>query len=314
MDWTQKRILVTGGGGFIGSHLVTALAEKNAQVTVVDNWKTGQPTNLEAVSELVTLVACPLGEWLKSDELARGEFAYVFHMAANAYVPPSVANPRYDFEANVLNTFGLLEALRALPHAPRLVNTSSAAVYGNPTQMPIREDSPLAPISPYGVSKLTGERYAAVYAQLYGMRASSVRLFSVYGPRQHKQVVYDFIRKLRADPTRIEVFGDGSQARDFIFVTDVVNAMLVVAEHAPGEGEAINVASGVVHTIADLVAGCSRALGVNPSIEFTGSVRPGDAERWEVDITALKQLGFAPQVDLARGIEMIRDWYDANER
>lgn len=314
MDWNQKRVLVTGGGGFIGSHLVTALAQQNAQVTVVDNWKTGQPTNLTAVSDNVTVAACALGEWLKTDELAHGEFDFVFHMAANAYVPPSVENPRYDFEANVLNTFGLLEALRALPHAPRLVNTSSAAVYGNPTVMPIREDSPLAPISPYGVSKLTGERYAAVYAQLYGMRISSVRLFSVYGPRQQKQVVFDFIRKLRQDPKHILVHGDGSQARDFVFVTDVVNALLVVAEHAPGQGEAINVASGVVYTIADLVAECSRALDVQPEIEFTGKVRPGDAERWQVDITVLKELGFAPQVDLRQGIEIIRDWYDAQAR
>lgn len=314
MDWNQKRILVTGGGGFIGSHLVTALARQNAHVMVVDNWKTGQPTNLAAVSGNVTIAPCALGEWLKGEELERREFDFVFHLAANAYVPPSVDNPRFDFEANVVNTFELLEALRILPHPPRLVNTSSAAVYGNPTQMPIREDSPLAPISPYGVSKLTGERYAAVYAPLYGMRISSVRLFSVYGPRQQKQVVFDFIRKLREDPKHILVHGDGSQARDFVFVTDVVNALLIVAEHAPGHGEALNVASGVVHTIADLVAECSRALGVTPEIEYTGKVRPGDAERWQVDIKALKALGFAPQIDLRQGIEIIRDWYDAQAR
>lgn len=309
----MTQVLVTGGAGFIGSHLVSELVRQNAQVTVVDNLNTGQDANLAGVSSRIATIPCALGEWLKTDEITRRPFDLVFHLAANAYVPPSVENPRFDFETNALNTFNLLEALRALPQPPRLVNLSSAAVYGSPTKMPIREDAPLDPISPYGVSKLTGERYAAVYAQLYGLRITSLRLFSVYGPRQRKQVVYDLLEKLRAEPHRIRVLGDGSQARDFIFVTDVVKAMLLIAERAPGKGEAINIASGVSHTIAELVTEWSKVLKVNPQVEFTGSVRPGDAERWEVDITALKELGFAPQVDLPKGLEMIRAWYDSDD-
>lgn len=310
----NQRVLITGGAGFIGSHLVAGLVRRDAQVTVVDNWNTGQRANLAENLARIEIAPCALRDWLQGESLAHGQFDIVFHLAANAYVPPSVENPRYDFEANALNTFALLEALRALPHPPRLVNLSSAAVYGNPTQMPIREDAPLDPISPYGVSKLTGERYAAVYAQLYGLRTTSLRLFSVYGPRQRKQVVYDLIRKLRNDPKRIQVLGDGSQARDFTFVSDVVNAMLLAAERAPGNGEALNVATGTSYSIAQLVAHCCTALDVHPQIDFTGSVRPGDAERWEVDITALKQLGFEPHVDLRQGLEEIRDWYDSNKR
>jgi UDP-glucose 4-epimerase len=184
-------------------------------------------------------------------------------------------------------------------------------VYGEPTQMPIREDAPLDPISPYGVSKLAGERYAAVFAKLYGLRVTSLRLFSVYGPRQRKQVVYDILTKLRANPKQIEVLGDGSQTRDFTFVTDVVQALLLVGEKAPAQGEAYNVATGKPYTIAELVQAWAVELGVSPKINFSGSVRPGDPERWEVDISKLRGLGYEPRTELPDGLRRIREWYDA---
>lgn len=290
-------VLVTGGAGFIGSHLVEHLVAAGAPVTVVDNLSTGQLEHLQTGAPNVKLVVGDLGDVLRLNRINLADYAFVFHLAANSYVPPSVANPAFDFHANLHNTFALLEALRQTPNAPGLVNVSSAAVYGNPARLPIRENDPTIPIAPYGVSKLAGERYAAVYSHLYGIRAVSVRLFSIYGPRQRKQVVYDLFCKLRANPKRLEILGDGSQARDFTYVLDVVQALVLVATAAPNHGEVYNVASGTTHTIAELVEACCRVAGLRPEIVYTGQIRPGDAEKWVVDISLLKQLGFNPRTD-----------------
>jgi UDP-glucose 4-epimerase len=200
--------------------------------------------------------------------------------------------------------------MRRAARRPRLINVSSAAVYGNPVILPIREADPTVPISPYGVSKLAAERYTAVYSQLYGLWAASVRLFSVYGPRQHKQVVFDLLRRLRASPAALEVLGDGTQARDFAYVGDVVQAMLLVADRAPGGGETYNVASGVTHSIAELVKTLCQVYHIAPEVRYSGSIRPGDAERWEVDISNLARLGYAAQMSLPDGLRATRVWFD----
>lgn len=299
-------ILVTGGAGFIGSHLVEHLVAAGAPVTVVDNLATGRLEHLQTVAPNVNLVVGDLGDVLRLKRVKLDEYALVFHLAANSYIPPSVANPAFDFHANLQNTFALLEALRQTASAPGLVNVSSAAVYGNPARLPIRETDPTIPIAPYGVSKLAAERYVAVYSLLYGLRAVSVRLFSIYGPRQRKQVVYDLFCKLQANPKRLEILGDGSQARDFTYVLDVVQALLLVATAAPNHGEVYNVASGTTHTIAELVEACCRVSGLKPEIVYTGQIRPGDAEKWVVDISLLRQLGFDPRTDLETALTATR--------
>ena len=171
------------------------------------------------------------------------------------------------------------------------------------------------PISPYGVSKLAAERYVAVYSQLYAMPCSSVRLFSAYGPRQRKQVVYDLLDRLRRDPERLEVMGDGTQARDFVFVEDVAAAMISVAERVPGAGEVYNVASGTTHSIAQLVDGSCEVLDVQPEITYTGSVRPGDADRWAVDTTdRCGRSGSRRRRRWWPGSRKTLDWYRAARR
>lgn len=311
MILANAAILVTGGAGFIGSHLTEHLVASSARVTVVDSLATGSLENLAGVQSKIDFIQGDMGDLLLRQQIRVDAYDCIFHLAANPYIPPSVERPAYDFALNLQNTFTLLEALRAAPHPPRLVNTSSAAVYGNPATLPIKETDPTVPISPYGVSKLAAERYVAVYSQLYGIPATSLRLFSVFGPRQRKQVIYDLLCKLRADPHSLEVLGDGSQARDFVYATDVAQAMCLAAAVAPGRGEVYNVASGATHTIANVVDAWCRICKVTPSISYSGQVRPGDAEKWEVDISALKALGFAPQVSLEAGLEGIRDWYDS---
>ena len=304
------RVLVTGGAGFIGSHLVERLVEGGAAVTVLDHHAAGPPRNLAGVADRLEVVRGDAATVLADPEFVV-RFDVVFHLAANPYIPPSVEDPLFDFERNLMTTLRLLEALRTAPRGPRLVFTSSAAVYGNPRRYPIREDDPTVPISPYGVSKLAAERYAAVYADLYDVPCSSVRLFSVYGPRQRKQVVYDLVDRLRTEPRRLEVHGNGTQERDFVFVADVADAMIAVADRAPARGEAINVASGTSTSIAGLVEALTTQMGLDPEVVWSGSVRPGDAETWVVDTETLRTLGCTPTWSLADGLAATIEWYDA---
>jgi UDP-glucose 4-epimerase len=300
--------LVTGGAGFIGSHLVERLVSLGAAVTVLDDLSTGCRQNLSGVADRIELLPVELGEALRTGAIPASRFDFVFHLAANPYIPASVEDPALDYRCNLAASFALLETLRALPRCPVLVIASSAAVYGNPSQLPIREQDPTVPISPYGVSKLAAERYLAVYASIFGLPALSLRLFSVYGPRQRKQVVYDLMNRLRSDPSRLEVIGDGSQERDLSFVTDVTEAFLVAATRSPARGESLNVASGASLTIADLVKAVCRACEVFPTVCYTGRTRPGDAERWSVDVSRLAALGHSPRTRLGEGLRSVRDW------
>ncbi len=306
----ETRALVTGGAGFIGSHVVEHLVADGARVTVVDDLSTGCLDNLGSVMARIDFDDRPLGALLAEPALVL-DYDVIFHLAANAYIPPSVEDPAFDFGLNLETTFRLLEVLRTAERRPRLVNTSSAAVYGDPQRLPIHESDPTVPISPYGVGKLSAERYVAVYSQLYGIAASSVRLFSVYGPRQRKQVVYDLIDRLARDPSRLEVIGDGTQERDFAYVEDVAAAMVLVSRQAPGTGEVFNVASGSTHSIAQLVVAICAAMELDPEIAYTGRVRPGDAERWSVDTSALAALGYEPGMSLIDGLRATWDWYRA---
>ena len=307
---SSARVLVTGGAGFIGSHLVEHLVGCGSKVAVVDNLSQGRRENLAPVLDRVDLRVGDMGDLLKRGELQVERYDYIFHLAANSYIPPSVEDPAFDYRANLENTFLLLDAIRRTAVPVRLVNTSTAGVYGDPARIPIHEEDVTVPISPYGVSKLAGERYAAVYARLYGVRVNSLRLFSVFGPRQKKQVVFDFLAKLKANPAELEVLGDGTHERDFVYATDVVQAMILAATVAPGQGEVYNVASGRTITIADLATLVCRLRGGQPRIHFTGKARPGDAVKWVVDIARLKALGYRPQMALEAGLSAVVAWFD----
>ena len=305
------RVLVTGGAGFIGSHLVEALVARNARVTVLDDRRNSSldglsSDNLTAAAGSIELVHGDCGA--AGLLLARDAYDTIFHLAAPAYVPPSVDDPIGDLRANVEQTLLLLEAIRGLDRKPRLLHVSSAAVYGAPAVEQIREDMPPAPVSPYGVDKFAAEEHVRVASALHGIPAAILRYFPVYGPRQRKQVVFDLINKVLDDPARIEVFGTGEELRDLVYVSDIVAGTIAAAEHAPARGEAYNVGSGTVARIADIVAAVTAALGADPEIAYTGSVRPGDSTRMCADITKLRSLGFEPATDLHDGIARTVAW------
>jgi UDP-glucose 4-epimerase len=308
--WQDARVLVTGGAGFIGSHVVEAFTALGAHLTITDTSVERFERNLGHVQPQPAMEWGDLGELLRAGRLNLADYAVIVHLSGNPYIPPSVENPAYDFDRNLQTTFALLEAVRTLPaQRPAVIYASSAAVYGEPARLPVHESDPLVPISPYGVSKMAAERYLAVYCRLYGLRGASLRFFSVYGPRQRKQVIYDLLVKLTSQPDRVEIHGDGTQERDFCHVQDVVGALLAVLERAPLRGEAYNVASGQSRSINDVLRAWCDLLGVQPQVAYSGAIRPGETDKWSVSIDALRALGYAPQVRFEDGLRGILDWY-----
>jgi UDP-glucose 4-epimerase len=309
-DWTDKSVLVTGGAGFIGSHLVELLTEASAQVTVFDTLVSGERENLASVIDDVTLLEYDVRNVDWEAYFSQNSTDVVFHFAANAYVPPSVESPSFDYETNFAATFRLLEALRRSQWPGRMVFASSAAVYGNAVRVPISEDDPTVPISPYGVGKLAAERYLAVFARLYGLRLASVRLFSAYGPRQRKQVVFDLLAKLSKDHHQLFIHGDGTQVRDFLYVKDAARSAMIVAANGELNGEAYNVGAGREYTIETLAKSLCKLTGLTPAFHYSGANRPGDPEKLVVDITRLESIGYMPRFEFEEGLAAVVQWFE----
>lgn len=228
--------------------------------------------------------------------------------------PPLAEHPWDDFQLNVVTVLKLLECLGRSQRPARLILASSAAVYSDTLVVPICEHTPAAPTSPYGIIKLTTDRYAAVYAQVYGLRTASLRPFADYGPRLRKQVVYDFIRKLSNDSSGLDAHGDGTQVRDFCYVSDVVEAALTVERRGQLRGEVYNVASGVGSSIRNLLDQLAEQLDIQPNIRWSGAVRPGEPQHWIADITRLQALGWKPAVSLSVGLKRTSDWFRSNRQ
>ncbi|HLF99952.1 MAG TPA: NAD-dependent epimerase/dehydratase family protein [Acidimicrobiia bacterium] len=295
--------LVTGGAGFIGSHLVDALVDRGAAVRVLDNLETGLEANLNPAADFVeadVADATQVASAMQGVEV-------VFHEAALGSVPRSIENPLATNRANVQGTLTVLECAR---HAGvrRVVSASSSSVYGGEAPLPTNERYALHPKSPYAVSKVAGEQYVRVYASLLGLDAVCLRYFNVYGPRQRADSPYaaaipKFVEALRAGRAAF-IHGDGRQTRDFTFVGDAVQANLLAAD-APGtvcDGRAFNIAGGNPASIVEVVDAIAAALGVPAQYEH-GNPRPGDVRDSHADITAAREiLGFQPAVDLATGL------------
>jgi UDP-glucose 4-epimerase len=292
------RALVTGGAGFIGSHLVDALLARGDEVHVVDNLTTGTRENLAASAELHGLdirdeALEQLAASLRPD--------VVFHLAAQADVGTSVECPTLDADVNVVGTVRVLEAARGA--GARVVFTSSGgAIYGE-CERPAREDDEPQPLSPYAASKLAGEEYLATWNRLYGAGHVTCRLANVYGPRQMPTleggVVAIFLDRMR-DGLETEIFGDGDQTRDFVYVGDVVAAALA-ASASPAEG-LYNVGSGVATTIRELHRLCATTTGVDSEPHFAAE-RPGDLRRSAIDSSrAARELRWHAETTLAAGL------------
>lgn len=301
----MARYLVTGGAGFIGSHLCERLCAEGHAVRVLDNLSTGQRENL---AEIVAEIEFIQGDIRDAGLLAEvvQQVDCVLHHAALVSVPASVEHPLVEQEINAVGTLRLLQAARQAG-VRRVVFASSAAVYGNNPQVPKREDMPLEPESPYAVSKAAGEYYARVYSRLYGLEVVGLRYFNVFGPRQvpsspYSGVISIFVAQMRAgkSPT---VCGDGRQSRDFVYVGDVVAANMR-ASTAPGvAGRTYNIGCGRSASLLELIAALNEVLGTELA-PISAPPRAGDIRFSAADISrARAELGYEPKVGFAEGLE-----------
>ena len=301
----MRSALVTGGAGFIGSALVRLLAERGFRVRVYDNLSTGSVANLEGTdAELVEGDVRDVGEL----ERAVAGCEVVFHLAAGTGVIPSIADPFADFDLNARGTLAALWAAQRAG-AQRLVFSSSNAPLGAGAY-PAREENPVAPLSPYGASKATGEAYCSAFHGAYGLDAVALRFSNAYGPRSaHKSnVIPLFIRQLLAGEELV-VYGDGEQTRDFVFVTDLADGLVRAAETDGIGGEVFQLASGVETSVNELIALLADVSGRTPAVR-RDPPRPGEIRRnYSVVDKARERLGFSPTIPLAEGLRRTYDWF-----
>lgn len=307
--------LVTGGAGFIGSHLAQALVARGERVRIADNLSTGHRRNLEGLEQVDLLVAD-----LAESEAARRAVEgvdYVLHQAAIPSVPRSVEDPVTSHRANLDATLTLLVAARAAG-VRRVVYAGSSSAYGDTPQLPKREDMAPNPLSPYALQKLVGEQYLQLFTRLYGLDTVTIRYFNVFGPRQdpsspYSGVIAQFItRMLAGQPPAI--VGDGEQTRDFTYVDNVVDGVLRAATAPAAVGRVINVATGERISINQLAATLNRLLGVD-LVPVHVPPRQGDVRDSLADISLAKQLlGYEPIVSFDEGLRRTVDWYRTQGR
>ncbi len=311
MPTSPRSALITGGAGFIGSHLAHALAEKGCQVTVLDNLSTGKEDNLQSCRHSVRLMNGDIRDRSVLAEAA-SDCEVVFHLAAIVSVLQTVRDPIGSVAVNEAASLDVLEAARSAG-ARRVVFASSSAIYGNDPELPKREDMRPDPLTPYAAQKLAVEYHLRVYQSLYGLETVPLRFFNVYGPRQEPSSPYSgvisvFMLKALTGgvPT---IYGDGSQTRDFVFVADVVEAMILAATSSSAPGKVFNVGTGEAISINELWANISALSGVVRGPAHAPH-RLGEVPHSRSSIeSARRHLGFAPQVSLREGLEKTIGWY-----
>jgi UDP-glucose 4-epimerase len=309
------RYLVTGGAGFIGSHTADEIVRRGHDVVVLDDLSTGKIENLAEIRSTIQFTKESIANLDALREVCRGVNC-VIHLAAQTSVPRSVKDP---IETNLINVNGTLNVLVAARDAgvKRVVFASSCAVYGKSAVLPIREHGDLGPISPYGLSKQIGEAYGRVFQELYGLEFVALRYFNVFGPRQDPGSPYSGVLSLfnaallsGIQPT---IYGDGEQSRDFVYVANVVDAILLAAESKSASGLAINVGTGNSHTLNQTLAQLEKITG-RPARAKYAQPREGDIRHSQADISLAKEtLSYDPRIAFEEGLKNTWEWFSTSE-
>lgn len=306
-SWKGKRTLVTGGAGFIGSHVVDALLERGSRVTVVDNLSTGRGENVDTGK--VRFVKADLNRIKNFKELLEGT-DIIIHLAASADVPTANRDPLADFATNAEASLVLLENVRKFAPDATVFYGSTVMVHGECEKERIDEDTQIEPVSFYGLSKYTGEHYSILYSGVYGLNVKIARYFNIYGPRYHSHVVFDILTKIAKDPKHLELFGTGEEARDFMFVRDAASATLrfLEVEDAP---KIINMGTGSSISIKELVAEILCLCNIKDcQVSFSQRSWKGDVKKYRANVSRLKALGFEPQYSLTQGLTETIRWFE----
>lgn len=305
------KYLVTGGAGFIGSHIVERLLDGNKEVVCLDNFDPYYDPNAKRENikpflenENFELIRGDVRDKKLVEEVIK-EVDYIIHEAAQAGVRVSVENPLTPHEVNTTGTLNILKA-SLNSNVKKIVFASSSSVYGEAIQLPFKEDSPRLPVSPYGVSKLAAEQYCRVFSKVYGIKTVSLRYFTVYGPRMRPDLAISiFTRKaLKNEP--IEIFGSGNRTRDFTYISDITKATFVAIKKGNGE---YNIGSGKRISINELAEKIIEITGSKSKVVHT-EAKKGDAKHtWASINKAKKELEWKPNVDLDKGLRMYLEWF-----
>lgn len=296
------KILIIGSEGFIGKHSVDFFKNKiNHEVYGADilheNTKfyyklNSQNPDFENIFE-------------------NNKFDVCINASGNGSVPISLNQPVFDFQLNTTNTIKILDAIRKNAPSCRFINLSSAAVYGNPNEIPIKERNELRPLSPYGWHKLYSEQICKEYFYLYNIQTINLRLFSVYGENLKKQLFWDIYQKSKR-ANHIELFGTGKETRDFIYIKDLLNALNVIINNGLFNGESVNVGSGVETTIEHAANVFCEAINKSLKLDFNKITKPGDPLNWKADISILEGFGFKSDFDMEKGLKNTVKWLKDN--
>lgn len=305
------KFLVTGGAGFIGSHIVAALVANGDKVTVLDDFSSGRRENLEPVLDKIELVEGDIRDKALAAKLMR-DIDYVLHQAALRSVPKSLGNPELYNDVNINGTLNILKAAKEAK-VKRVVFASSSSIYGETDKLPEKEDYYPLLISPYALTKLAGEYYCRVFSRIYGLETASLRYFNVFGPRQSLEnqyavVIPKFITCMLRDE-KPPVHGDGKQTRDFTYISNVVRANIKAAA-APGiKCEVFNIACGKAYSVLDIIKCVNKILKKNIEPEFAPK-RPGDVRHTLADITkAGKLIDFKPEIGFEEGLKKAVEYF-----
>jgi UDP-glucose 4-epimerase len=298
------KVLVTGGAGFIGSHIVDELVKNGYGVVVVDNLVTGNKNN---INPKVEFVEGDITNKNLDEKINFQEIDVVIHQAAQINVRKSVENPIYDGDINVLGTLNILENMRKYDVKKIIYASSGGAVYGEPKHLPVDENHPIAPLSPYGLSKYCGEEYIKLYNRLYGIEYCILRYSNVYGERQDPRgeagVISIFIDRILNNESPV-IFGDGNQTRDFVYVGDVARANLMAFDW---KNEIVNIGTGKETSVNELFKVIADELNYKDKPIYD-KPREGEVRRIYLDIKKAEKLGWKPEIDLKEGIKRVVGW------
>lgn len=291
------KILVIGSKGFIGSHCVDYFSQRHEVwgCDVVLDYNTPNYISIDAVDS----------DFLGIFE--QRQYDVCINCSGAANVPFSLEKPFNDFKLNTLNVFKLLEAIRK--HAPhcKFITMSSAAVYGNPESLPIRESQQIMPVSPYGYHKVMAEMICEEYSKYWNIQTCCLRIFSAYGPRLKKQIFWDLYHKIIRDDQPC-LWGTGHESRDFIYISDIIRIIDLTIQHSSFNGEVVNVANGKQIEIQEVAETVRKLIGTDKTISFNQASRKGDPINWEADISIIRQWGYEPCVELEDGVRSYIEW------
>ncbi len=290
------KILIVGSKGFIGSHCILFFNKK------YETWGCDVLTDYTEKNYFLIETLNPT-----YNTILQQQFDFCINCAGAASVSDSLKFPSRDYELNTHLVFRLLDSIRVSSPTCKFINISSAAVYGDPKSWPITEDSPLEPVSPYGVHKMLAEKICKEFTTYFSIGSCSIRIFSAYGPGLKKQIFWDLLQRAKNNNV-VKLFGTGEETRDYIFISDIVIGIETVIDKASFNGECYNLGSGKPYKIKDVAHIFFQCLGWKGELLFSGEKREGDPNYWEADIKKISELGFRKIIDLEVGIKKYIEW------